>query len=188
MSWQEEEIARRRQEQAEKDKRLALHEARSRKIQGLWNRFLEQNRSLPRELQLPVTRTSSGEGNHFVESINYNQGYRSHSHYICYSSRRGCIFFEVWKSAAGSGLNVKYSISYDADGDYFFACSYSPDSPPFKPPEPSTGYYAYLIDNRAIEILIRNLCRGSYLTDDLSYVQRIPPPEVPRRKRFFGIF
>jgi len=190
MTWQEDEIKKRRSEQkdsAERERRRAI---RASHVEELWRQFLDINKNLTRELQLAVSRKYTEDGKNYIESMiaaNYDNILNPQG-MISFDSRRGIISYKQPEYCAGGPPQItEYAVLYNEDDNYYFTCD------AYDVIRQDVGeelvYSRYLIDGQAMNVIIRNLCTGERrLTEGLQVMRQVADPAPPKRKKLFGIF
>jgi hypothetical protein len=136
MSWQEEEIAKRKQEAEAQSVKGEEDRTKSLKIMEFWSKLVTANEQLSPEIRCPVNEkegTVTMEGSNY-RSLSLIREFRQNYHTI----------------GDGRGFSIEFDI---AKGKYLGELSQS-TMLKSKPP------LIFKIDDRSIEILLKNLCTG----------------------------
>jgi hypothetical protein len=193
MSWQEEEIKKRREAQEILAQRERERIVCASHVKELWGMFLRANEHLPAELKLAVSREESADGSHHIESI-IGKSNIDYPYYdirsVSFDPVKGTISYKVSGACHGGPAQTsEYEILYNEDEGHFFTCSEYAARRYRHQGIAIDNSNSFLIDVRAIETIIRNLCKGAYnITEDLERIHPVPSHVPQKRRKFLGIF
>lgn len=156
MGWQEEELAKRE----ENNKLCAIQEAelnkRNREVEKIWNRIIEKNAALHPALRLRVMEYANNKTTCIGESYH----------------------LEFKKTAQGFIIiSDRHRVTLD---DYSEVCIY------FDPVEMKcvckSEFTEYVLDDTALDRIIQNLCTGQMVSYRLPWLIKPDPPPPQKRK------